>query len=118
MKDALSRKKKIKMVTVLLLTELVMHAERRTIMALWKARSLSPEQKVRIVEESESKSLQTEETGSFLGLEDVYMPEVYSSVLSLPVSLSLSLSLSLFLPPHVYMCGLYGRHTCASVRIR
>ena len=104
MKDALSRKKKIKMVTVLLLTELVMHAERRTIMALWKARSLSPEQKVRIVEESESKSLQTEETGSFLGLEDVYMPEVYSSVLSLPVSLSLSLSLSLSFFPHMYIC--------------
>ncbi|CBI25738.3 unnamed protein product, partial [Vitis vinifera] len=63
----------------------------RTIMALWKARSLSPEQKVRIVEESESKSLQTEETGSFLGLEDVYMPEVYSSVLSLPANFCVEL---------------------------
>lgn len=63
----------------------------RTIMALWKARSLSPEQKVRIVEESESKSLQTEETGSFLGLEDVCMPEVYSSVLSLPANFCVEL---------------------------
>jgi len=67
----------------------------RTIMALWKARSLSPEQKVQIVEEeSETKILQTEESGSFLGLDDVSMSEVYSSVLSVPVSyFSLSLSL-------------------------
>jgi hypothetical protein len=56
-------------------------------MALWKARSLSPEQKVQIVEEeSETKSLQTEESGSFLGLDDVSMSEVYSSALSVPVS--------------------------------
>jgi hypothetical protein len=70
----------------------------RTILALWKARSLSPEQKVQIVEEaSEAKSLQslqTEESGSFLGLDDVSMSEVYSSTLSVPVS-SFSLSLSL-----------------------
>ncbi|KAF3451905.1 hypothetical protein FNV43_RR08001 [Rhamnella rubrinervis] len=59
----------------------------RTIMALWKARSLSPEQKVQIVEEeSETKGLQTEESGSFLGLEDVSMSEVFSSVLSVPTS--------------------------------
>lgn len=66
-------------------------------MALWKARSLSPEQKVQIVEEeSEAKSLQTEENGSFLGLEDVSMSEVYSAVLPVPVSpLSLSLSESM-----------------------
>lgn len=83
------------MVAVPLLTELVMHGGYRTIMALWKARSLSLEQKVRMVEESESKSLQTEEGGSFLGLEDVYMPEVYSAVPSLPVSLFLSLFLHL-----------------------
>ena len=64
----------------------------RTIMALWKARSLSPEQKVQIVEEeSETKFLQTEESGSFLGLEDVSMSEIYSYSLSVPVS-SLSLS--------------------------
>ena len=56
-------------------------------MALWKARSLSLEQKVQIVEEdSETKILQTEESGSFLGLEDVSMSEVYASSLSVPVS--------------------------------
>lgn len=95
----------------------------RTIMALWRARALTPEQKVQIVEEesevntvqtaeeesiaknlqatdeeletksqavdeeSEAKSLQTEESGSFLGVEDVNMTLVYSSVLSLPVSI-------------------------------
>ncbi|PON90322.1 C2- GRAM domain containing protein [Trema orientale] len=64
----------------------------RTIMALWKARSLSPEQKVQIVEEeSESKSLQTEESGSFLGLDDVNMSEVYSSVLSCSTSFYMEL---------------------------
>lgn len=92
-------------------------------MALWKARALSPEQKVQIVEqenkasgllveepadrgpdaseeESETRSLQSEESGSFLGFVDVDTPMsvVYSSVLSVPVSLPLSLSLS-FLPP-------------------
>lgn len=86
-------------------------------MALWKARSLSLEQKVRIIEEesesknlqiaeedsivkglqatdedSESKSLQTEESGSFLDVEDVSMSLVYSSVLSVPVSFCPSLS--------------------------
>ncbi|GAV84876.1 C2 domain-containing protein/GRAM domain-containing protein [Cephalotus follicularis] len=67
-------------------------AANRTIMALWKARSLSPEQKVRIVEEeSEAKSLLTEESGSFLGLEDVNMSEVYSSALSVPTSYFLEL---------------------------
>lgn len=65
-------------------------------MVLWKARSLSPEQKVQIVEqESETKSLQTDESGSFLGLDDVVsMSEVYSSPLSIPVSYLLSLSQS------------------------
>lgn len=66
----------------------------RTVMALWKARSLSPEQKVKIVEEeSETTSLQTEESGTFVGDEDVSMTEVYSSALSVPVSSLLSLSL-------------------------
>lgn len=89
-------------------------------MALWKARALTPEQKVQIAdeeleannageeealaknlqgtdeeleaksqavdEESEAKSLRTEESGSFLGVEDVNMSLVYSSILSLPVS--------------------------------
>ena len=64
-------------------------------MALWKARSLSPEQKVEFVEEqSDSKSLISEESGSFLGLDDVSMSEIYSCSLSIPV-ISLSLSLSL-----------------------
>ncbi|PKA60318.1 C2 and GRAM domain-containing protein [Apostasia shenzhenica] len=59
----------------------------RTIMALWKARSLSPEQKVRIVEEeSEERGLQSEESGSFLGIEDAKMSEVFSSILPLPLS--------------------------------
>lgn len=56
-------------------------------MALWKARSLSPEQKVQIIEEeSEVKSLQTDESGSFLGLDDVSMSEVHSSSHAVPVS--------------------------------
>ncbi|KAL9373291.1 hypothetical protein Peur_032911 [Populus x canadensis] len=59
----------------------------RTIMALWKARSLSLEQKVQIVEEdSETKILQTEESGSFLGLEDVSMSEVYAASFSVPTN--------------------------------
>lgn len=79
----------------------------RTIMALWKARALSPEQKVQIVEEesetknlqvsletdedSESKSLHAEESGSFLGVEDVSMSLLYSSVLSIPMSFFMEL---------------------------
>lgn len=85
-------------------------------MALWKARSLSPEQKVQIVEESEAKILQTEESGSLLGLDDVSMSEVYSCTLPLPVSyLSLSLSVFVYLYVHVNflqrctkMCGSIG----------
>ncbi|XP_021687724.2 C2 and GRAM domain-containing protein At1g03370 isoform X2 [Hevea brasiliensis] len=57
----------------------------RTIMALWKARSLTPEQKVQIVEEeSEAKIPQNEESEPFLGLEDVNLSEVYSSGVSAP----------------------------------
>ncbi|KAL1559971.1 C2 and GRAM domain-containing protein-like isoform X1 [Salvia divinorum] len=97
----------------------------RTIMALWKARALTPEQKVQIAdeeseantaveeealaknlpatdeeveaksqavdEESEAKSLRTEENGSFLGVEDVNMSMVYSSILSLPTSFFMEL---------------------------
>ncbi|XP_047941565.1 C2 and GRAM domain-containing protein At1g03370-like isoform X2 [Salvia hispanica] len=97
----------------------------RTIMALWKARALTPEQKVQIAdeeseantaveeealaknlpatdeeveaksqavdEESEAKSLRTEESGSFLGVEDVNMSMVYSSILSLPTSFFMEL---------------------------
>jgi hypothetical protein len=65
----------------------------KTIMALWKARALSPEQKVQMVEEEAdqeedtgAKVLQSEESGSFLGVEDVSMSTVYSSVISAPTS--------------------------------
>ncbi|KAK7348325.1 hypothetical protein VNO80_22878 [Phaseolus coccineus] len=64
----------------------------RTIMALWKARSLSPEQKVQLVEEdSETKSLRSEESGSFIGLGDVSMSEVHSGALSVPASFLMEL---------------------------
>lgn len=64
----------------------------RTLLALWRARSLSPEQKVKIVEEdSETTSLQTEESGTFLGVEDVNMSEVYSSVLPVPMNFLMEL---------------------------
>lgn len=58
----------------------------RTIMALWKARSLSPEQKLQIVEESNERTLNSEDTGSFLGIEDVNMSEVFTTVIPLPIS--------------------------------
>ncbi|KAE9609521.1 putative C2 domain, GRAM domain, VASt domain-containing protein [Lupinus albus] len=64
----------------------------RTIMALWKARALSPEQKVQLVEEdSENRSPSSEESGSFIGLDDVSMSEVYSCVLPVPVSFLMEL---------------------------
>ncbi|GAB2299000.1 hypothetical protein Dimus_033076 [Dionaea muscipula] len=61
----------------------------RTMKALWhgQSRSMSPEQKARIVEEeSDAKSLETEDSGSFVGVEDVSMSELYSSALSVPMS--------------------------------
>ncbi|KAE9599135.1 hypothetical protein Lal_00043878 [Lupinus albus] len=60
----------------------------RTIMALWKARSLSPEQKAQLVEEDsdESKSLISDESGSFIGLDDVCMSEIYSYILPIPAN--------------------------------
>ncbi|XAR73394.1 hypothetical protein NMG60_11007347 [Bertholletia excelsa] len=71
----------------------------RTIKALWKARALSPEQKVQIAdeesddknvnnveEEGEAKALQAEDSGAFLGLEDVSMSLVYSSVIAVPTT--------------------------------
>lgn len=80
----------------------------RTIMALWRARALTPEQKVQIADEefeantaveeealdSEAKNIRAEETGLFMGIEDVNMSLVYSSILSLPVSIHLSIYLS------------------------
>ena len=69
-------------------------------MALWKARSLSPEQKVQIVEEeSEAKSLISDESGSFLGLEDVSMSEIHSCSLPIPV---ISLYLSIHTCTHAW----------------
>lgn len=71
-------------------------------MALWKARSLSPEQKVQMVEEeSETKSLSSEESGSFLDLDDVSMSEVHSCTLPVPVIFP---SLSLFLSFITHTC--------------
>lgn len=85
----------------------------RTIMALWRARSSSPEQKAEIAEEesddkgiqmldeesslsksddeSDNRSLQSEESGSFLGLGDVSLSVVYSSVLSVPLNFVMEL---------------------------
>ncbi|CAH9072078.1 unnamed protein product [Cuscuta epithymum] len=87
----------------------------RTIKALWKARALTPEQKVQIVEESEAKtlqvteeeslakniqvmeeenegkSLQSDESGSFFGDEDLSMSTVYSSALSVPTDFYMQL---------------------------
>ncbi|XP_039689945.1 C2 and GRAM domain-containing protein At1g03370 isoform X3 [Medicago truncatula] len=58
----------------------------RTIMALWKARSLSIEQKVRLVEDDpETRSVASEESGSFLGGDDVSMSEVHSCALPVPL---------------------------------
>ncbi|KAL1320445.1 hypothetical protein HN51_065150 [Arachis hypogaea] len=59
----------------------------RTIMALCKARSLSPEQKVQLVEEeSETKTLASEESGTFLGMHDVSMSEIHSCTFPIPAS--------------------------------
>lgn len=92
----------------------------RTIMVLWKARALTPAQKVEMVEEetavdesiaekvqaveeveaknhqaayeeNEPNRLQTEESGSFIGIEDVNMSMAYSSILSLPTSFFMEL---------------------------
>ncbi|XP_010928063.1 C2 and GRAM domain-containing protein At1g03370 isoform X2 [Elaeis guineensis] len=59
----------------------------RTIMALWKARSLSPEQKVQIVEEESEATLHGEESGSFLGTEYANMSEVFSSTIPIDMNL-------------------------------
>ncbi|KAL5224800.1 hypothetical protein ABZP36_011439 [Zizania latifolia] len=57
----------------------------KTIMALWKVRFMTPEQKVQLVEEgSETEYLQND--GSFLGIEDVKLTEVFSSTKPFDVS--------------------------------
>ncbi|CAM8887558.1 unnamed protein product [Rhodiola kirilowii] len=64
----------------------------KTIMALWKAKSLSPEQKVQIVDEqSETKTLQTEESGALLEVEDFSMSEVYSCAVPVPTDVLMML---------------------------
>jgi hypothetical protein len=65
----------------------------RTIMALWKSRSLSPEQKVQLVEEdSETDTLEREDSGAFLGIEDAKFSEVFSSAIPVNVSVCLQTS--------------------------
>ncbi|KAJ1268986.1 hypothetical protein BS78_07G175300 [Paspalum vaginatum] len=58
----------------------------RTITALWKARSLSTDLKVQLAEEqSQTCSLQSEDSGIFVGIEDaksLQMTEVFSSTIS------------------------------------
>ncbi|PWZ27823.1 C2 and GRAM domain-containing protein, partial [Zea mays] len=58
----------------------------RTIMALWKARSLSTELKVQLAkEQSQINTLQSEDSGVFVGIEDaksLQMTEVFSSTIS------------------------------------
>ncbi|CAM8989679.1 unnamed protein product [Rhodiola kirilowii] len=56
----------------------------RTIMALWKARSLTPEQKVKIVEQESGDKIQNEECVSFLEPEDDSMTEIFCSSLTVP----------------------------------
>ncbi|KFK31345.1 hypothetical protein AALP_AA6G100200 [Arabis alpina] len=63
----------------------------KTIMALWKAKSLTPEQKVQAVEEESEQKLQSEESGLFLGIDDVRFNEVYSLTLPVPVSFFMEL---------------------------
>lgn len=61
-------------------------------MALWKARSLSIEQKVQLVEDDpENESVTSEESVTLIGSDDVSMSEVHSCALQVPV-ISLSLS--------------------------
>jgi hypothetical protein len=60
----------------------------RIIMGIWKMRSPGPEQKAEIIEESELKELQAEESRSLFSHEDVKMSEIFSSVLSVDVSVT------------------------------
>ncbi|XP_045818052.1 C2 and GRAM domain-containing protein At1g03370-like isoform X2 [Trifolium pratense] len=64
----------------------------RTIMALWKARSLSIEQKVQLVEDDpDNESITSEESGTFLVSDDISMSEVHSCALPVPVSFFMEL---------------------------
>ncbi|CAA6670110.1 unnamed protein product [Spirodela intermedia] len=64
------------------------HVANRTIMALWKAKSLlNPEKKFQALEpESDSKSHQIEGSGPFVGAGDAQMQEVFSSSHPIPMS--------------------------------
>lgn len=65
-------------------------------MALWKARSLSIEQKVQLVEDDpENESVNSEESVTLIGSEDVSMSEVHSCSVQVPV-ISLPLYGSIF----------------------
>ncbi|GAU50961.1 hypothetical protein TSUD_378940 [Trifolium subterraneum] len=75
-----------------LINDFTCHLKRKmplqvTIMALWKARSLTPEQKVKFVEqESETKTLISEDSCPFLALDDVSMSEIHSCSLPIPAN--------------------------------
>ncbi|CAM0914018.1 unnamed protein product [Alopecurus aequalis] len=63
------------------------NAAHKTIKALWKARSLTPEEKIQLVEEeSEAEDLQNEENGSFLEIEDAKLSEIFKSTKHLDVA--------------------------------
>lgn len=94
----------------------------RIIMAIWKMRSLSPEQQGDMIEkESDTKELQLEEGGTLFTHEDVKMSEIFSSALSVDVSVftfaSSCLSLTrcvfatynLFWAPYEWMFAFTGR---------
>ncbi|XP_074560894.1 C2 and GRAM domain-containing protein At1g03370-like isoform X2 [Curcuma longa] len=68
-----------------------LYAVNRTIMALWKAKALSTEQKLQLVEESGTRSLQSEDSGSFLGLEEAKMSDVFSSSITVEMELLMGL---------------------------
>lgn len=57
-------------------------------MALWRTRTLEPDQKARIAEEQlndDGKPLLLEDTGSYLVVEDVKMTKVYTEELPMNV---------------------------------
>jgi hypothetical protein len=61
----------------------------RTIMALWRTRTLTPAQKAEIAEEQddqEERSIMLEDAGPILNVEDAKMSKVYSAELPINVS--------------------------------
>lgn len=85
-------------------------------MALWKARSFTPEQKLQIAaEESGDRNLNHEDSGQFLGLEDAKKTEIFSSILQFDVSIFfppffvLLLKFSLFILVRIRVCIFPGR---------